>query len=139
RECPSTPLPFFSLQPTCGPAHSVVLLLSPTLNVGRPFFLCPLPQSGSLSISPVSAVSTGKCGRSPSLPSPVISEGRDVEDADPNLPGFFKNPSRLSDNEIGEDGLPLAAEPDGFLGHDEGGDAPSEFDIAAELDDLDIA
>uniref|UniRef100_A0A0E0HRC6 Uncharacterized protein n=1 Tax=Oryza nivara TaxID=4536 RepID=A0A0E0HRC6_ORYNI len=122
-----------------------------------PFFLCPPPQSRSLSFSPVSAVSTaGKRGRSPPPPpSPVISEGRDdedaavgrpvcpgcgvfMQDADPNLPGFFKNPSRLSDDEMGEDGSPpLAAEPDGFLGDDEEDGAPSESDLAAELDGLD--
>ncbi len=122
-----------------------------------PFFLCPPPQSRSLSFSPVSAVSTaGKRGRSPPPPpSPVISEGRDdedaavgrpvcpgcgvfMQDADPNLPGFFKNPSRLSDDEKGEDGSPpLAAEPDGFLGDDEEDGAPSESDLAAELDGLD--
>uniref|UniRef100_A0A0D9ZTM6 Uncharacterized protein n=1 Tax=Oryza glumipatula TaxID=40148 RepID=A0A0D9ZTM6_9ORYZ len=72
----------------------------------------------------------------PPPPSPVISKGRDVEDAtvgcpvcgvfmqdaDPNLPGFFKNPSRLSDDEMGEDWSPLAAELDGFIGNDEGND-----------------
>uniref|UniRef100_A0A0E0IT50 Uncharacterized protein n=1 Tax=Oryza nivara TaxID=4536 RepID=A0A0E0IT50_ORYNI len=79
----------------------------------------------------------------PPPPSPVISKGRDVEDAtvgcpvcgvfmqdaDPNLPGFFKNPSRLSDDEMGEDWSPLAAELDGFIGNDEGNDVPSESDL----------
>ncbi|EAY96370.1 hypothetical protein OsI_18268 [Oryza sativa Indica Group] len=79
----------------------------------------------------------------PPPPSPVISKGRDVEDttvgcpvcgvfmqdADPNLSGFFKNPSRLSDDEMGEDWSPLAAELDGFIGNDEGNDVPSESDL----------
>ncbi|KAF0901368.1 hypothetical protein E2562_000251 [Oryza meyeriana var. granulata] len=123
-------------------------------------FLCrPLTPQGrnrNLSFFPASAVSTGKRGRSPPPPSPVISEGRDdedatvgrpdcpgcgvfMQDADPNLPGFFKNPSRRSQDEMGGDGSLLAAEPDGFLGDEEKveDDMPSESDLAAELDGLD--
>ncbi|KAF8775529.1 hypothetical protein HU200_004514 [Digitaria exilis] len=77
----------------------------------RPF----VPPRRSISVS---AVSTSR--RSRPL-APVISEGNDGEDAavgrpvcpgcgvfmqdeDPNLPGFFKNPSRSSQDEMGESG-----------------------------------
>ncbi|KAL6604806.1 hypothetical protein ACP70R_042750 [Stipagrostis hirtigluma subsp. patula] len=113
------------------------------------------PQSRSLSVS---AVSTGKRSRGPAW-GPVISEGRDdedatvgrpvcpgcgvfMQDADPSLPGFFKNPSRRSQDEMGEGGGGLlATDSDGFLEEDEEGaeeDASmSESDLAAELDGLD--
>ncbi|KAL5199243.1 hypothetical protein ABZP36_020446 [Zizania latifolia] len=115
-------------------------------------------QSRNLSFSPISAVSTTKTrrGRLPPPPSPVISEGRDaddatvgrkvcpgcgvfMQDADPNLPGFFKNPSRRSQDEMEEARSLVAAEPDGFLGDEDGveDDMPSESDLAAELDGLD--
>ncbi|XP_006656111.1 GTP-binding protein BRASSINAZOLE INSENSITIVE PALE GREEN 2, chloroplastic [Oryza brachyantha] len=121
-------------------------------------FLCPqvTPRGRNLSFSPVSAASTGKRRKPPPPgPSPVISEGRDdedavvgrpvcpgcgvfMQDADPNLPGFFKSPSRRSQDGMGGDGSPLAAEPDGFLGDLEAveDDAPPESDLAAEWDEF---
>uniref|UniRef100_A0A0D9WPY9 Uncharacterized protein n=1 Tax=Leersia perrieri TaxID=77586 RepID=A0A0D9WPY9_9ORYZ len=114
----------------------------PPPRVLLPFlFSLPLtPRRRSHSV--VSAVSNGKRGKSPS---PVISEGRDdedaavgrpvcpgcgvfMQDADPNLPGFFKSPSRLSDDEMAEGGF----DPDGVED-----DQLSESDVAAELNGLD--
>nr|BAD05495.1 putative protein kinase Xa21, receptor type [Oryza sativa Japonica Group]BAD05667.1 putative protein kinase Xa21, receptor type [Oryza sativa Japonica Group] len=124
--------------PTCGPAQC---RRPPHANAQRQLPLLPLPAASepqSVLLPRLRHVHQQAQQVAPPL-SPVISEGRDVEDADPNLPGFFKNPSHLSDDEIGEDRSPLAAEPDGFLGDDEGDNAPSESDIATELDDLDSA
>ncbi|KAG8075842.1 hypothetical protein GUJ93_ZPchr0006g45039 [Zizania palustris] len=154
-----------------------LLILPPTAAVARVFpfrlaissaplvrvlpFICSprRPQSRNLSFSPTSAVSTTKTKRGrlpPPPPSPVISEGRDVEDAavgrtvcpgcgvfmqdaDPNLPGFFKSPSRRSQDEMEEARSLVAADPDGFLGDEDGveDDMPSESGLAAELDGLD--
>ncbi|CAL5012687.1 unnamed protein product [Urochloa decumbens] len=81
-------------------------------------------------------VSTSRRNR---LLAPIISEGTDgedaavgrpvcpgcgvfMQDADPNLPGFFKNPSRSSQDEMGESGKGLlAADTDVFLEDEEEG------------------
>ncbi|XP_062232958.1 GTP-binding protein BRASSINAZOLE INSENSITIVE PALE GREEN 2, chloroplastic [Phragmites australis] len=138
-------LPFFRLLPHPPPPPRLLAFLPP------PF----APQSHCLSVS---AVSIGRRAR-PRAPGPVISEGRDdedaavgrpvcpgcgvfMQDADPNLPGFFKNPSRRSQVEMGEgEGGLLAA--DGFLEDDdeegvEEDESMSESDVAAELDGLDM-
>ncbi|TVU11362.1 hypothetical protein EJB05_44945, partial [Eragrostis curvula] len=143
------------------------LLPTPAAAAARlPFFrflACPAPPPGLLPFlsSPflsqrrglsISSVSTGRRGRPPGL-GPVISEGRDEEDAavgrpvcpgcgvfmqdaDPNLPGFFKNPSRLSQHEMGEDEALLATDSDGFLEREED-ELISESELDAELEGLD--
>jgi hypothetical protein len=60
-----------------------------------------------------------------------------MQDADPNLPGFFKNPSRRSQDEIGEDGGLLAADSDGLLEDEEEAELISESEHADELEGLD--
>jgi hypothetical protein len=133
-------LPFFRLLPCPAPPPAL-----------QPLLFSPLPpQSPSLSVS---AVSTGRRGKQPGL-GPVISEGRDEEDAavgrsvcpgcgvfmqdaGPNLPGFFKNPSRRSQDEMGEDGGLLAADFDGLLEGEEEAELISESEHADELEVLD--
>ncbi|CAD6254968.1 unnamed protein product [Miscanthus lutarioriparius] len=120
-------LPFRLLSPPAPPPRLLPFL-------PRPF----LPQRRSLSASAVPA------GRRSRLPAPVISEGRDDEDAtvgrpvcpgcgvfmqdeDPNLPGFFKNPSRSSQGETGGGGeVLLAADTDAFLEDEEEGEGGEE-------------
>ncbi|KAL6909828.1 hypothetical protein ACP4OV_001487 [Aristida adscensionis] len=113
--------------------------------------MCELASTVLVPIS-VSAVSTGRRARAPGRP--VISEGRDdedaavgrpvcpgcgvfMQDADPNLPGYFKNPSRRSQDEMGEGG----EDSNGFLGDEEEeieeDKSMSQSDVAAELDGLD--
>ncbi|RLN05019.1 uncharacterized protein C2845_PM13G18320 [Panicum miliaceum] len=117
-----------------------------------PFLPPPfVPRRRNLSVS---AVSTSR--RSRPL-APVISEGSDGEEAavgrpvcpgcgvfmqdeDPNLPGFFKNPSRSSQDKMGESGEGLlTADTDTFLEDEEARMAEdalmSESDD--ELEDLD--
>lgn len=130
-------LPFRIL---CPPAPPPCVLDSPLV-----------PQRRALSAA---AVSTGRRSRTPA---PVISEGRDgedaavgrpicpgcgvfMQDADPSLPGFFKNPSRSSEDEMGESGEGLlAADADTLLEDEEEGVAEdalmSESD--GELEGLD--
>jgi hypothetical protein len=60
-----------------------------------------------------------------------------MQDANPNLPGFFKNPSRQSQDEMGEGGAQLAADSDGLLEDDEEDALISESELAAELEGLD--
>ncbi|XP_066336436.1 GTP-binding protein BRASSINAZOLE INSENSITIVE PALE GREEN 2, chloroplastic [Miscanthus floridulus] len=136
--------------PAAAAARLPFRLLSPPAPPPRllPFLPPPfLPQRRSLSASAVPA------GRRSRLPAPVISEGRDDEDAavgrpvcpgcgvfmqdeDPNLPGFFKNPSRSSQGETGGGGdVLLAADSDAFLEDEEEGVAEDVSD--AELEGLD--
>jgi len=59
-----------------------------------------------------------------------------MQDEDPNLPGFFKNPSRSSQGETGGGGeVLLAADTDAFLEDEEEGVAEDASD--AELGGLD--
>jgi hypothetical protein len=60
-----------------------------------------------------------------------------MQDADPNHPGFFKNPSRQSQDKMGEGGAQLAADSDGLLEDDEEDALISESELAAELEGLD--
>ncbi|GJN41227.1 hypothetical protein PR202_gn00573 [Eleusine coracana subsp. coracana] len=60
-----------------------------------------------------------------------------MQDADPNLPGFFKNPSGRSPDEMGEDEALLVADSDGFLEDVEEDELISESDLAAELEGMD--
>ncbi|EES07922.2 GTP-binding protein BRASSINAZOLE INSENSITIVE PALE GREEN 2, chloroplastic [Sorghum bicolor] len=131
-------LPFRLLSPSAPPPRGLPLLSPPFL-----------PQRRSLSAS---AVPTGRRSRPPA---PVISEGRDdeeaavgrpvcpgcgvfMQDADPNLPGFFKNPSRSSQDETGGGGevLLAAADTDAFL-EDEKEGVVAEDALDAELEGLD--
>ncbi|PUZ51630.1 hypothetical protein GQ55_6G203700 [Panicum hallii var. hallii] len=147
------PLPI----PTLTVARLPFRILSPS---ARPLCLLPflpppfVPQRRSLSAS---AVSTSRRGRPLA---PVISEGSDgeeaavgrpvcpgcgvfMQDADPNLPGFFKNPSRSSQDKMGESGEGLlTADTDAFLEGEEARVAKdalmSESDDELEYLDSDI-
>ncbi|CAO2172931.1 unnamed protein product [Urochloa humidicola] len=123
------PLPIPAMAVARLPFH---ILSSPA----PPLCLLPLPfvsQRRSLSAS---AVSTSRSNRPLA---PIISDGSDgkdaavgrpvcpgcgvfMQDADPNLPGFFKNPSHSSQEERGESGKGLlATDTDAFLEDEEEG------------------
>ncbi|CAO2188347.1 unnamed protein product [Urochloa humidicola] len=107
-----------------------------------PLCLLPLqfvPQRHSLSASAVSTsrinrplaptISDGSDGKDTAVGRPVCPGcGVFMQDADPNLPGFFKNPSRSSQDEMGESekGL-LAADLDAFLEDEEEGVEEDEW------------
>ena len=133
-------LPFRILSPSAPPPCLLPFLPPPFV-----------PQRRSLSAS---AVSTSK--RSRPL-APVISEGSEgeeaavgrpvcpgcgvfMQDVDPNLPGFFKNPSRSSQDKMGEsaEGL-LTADTDAFLEDEEVQVAEDALVLESddELEDLD--
>ncbi|XP_044947393.1 GTP-binding protein BRASSINAZOLE INSENSITIVE PALE GREEN 2, chloroplastic isoform X2 [Hordeum vulgare subsp. vulgare] len=131
----------------------LLLHTTPPLRLRLRSLLTPPPQSRCLS-SPLLAAAAATAGRRaarPPNPGQVISEGRDedarravcpgcgvfMQDADPDLPGFFTSPSRRPpEDELGEEGSVDSLE--GFVGDDEEDDRlPSESDLAAELDGLD--
>ncbi|KAL6909827.1 hypothetical protein ACP4OV_001486 [Aristida adscensionis] len=124
-------VPFFRLLPYPAPSPHFL-----------PFFTSPFGHR-SRRIS-VSAVSTGRRARAPpqvrvaAVGRPVCpSCGVFMQDADPNLPSYFKNSSRRSQDEMGEGG----EDSDGFLGDEEEeieeDESMSQSDVAAELDGLD--
>ncbi|XP_047090682.1 GTP-binding protein BRASSINAZOLE INSENSITIVE PALE GREEN 2, chloroplastic [Lolium rigidum] len=146
--------PLLLPSPGAAPPAARLLRATPPLRLRAPTFLnqpqrAP-PQSRNLcpsvSAAAVPTTTTKRGGR------PVISEGRDedarravcpgcgvfMQEDDPDLPGFFTNPSRRSPSPQDEIEQEAAdSSPDGFLEDEGDGDSPSESDLAAELDGLD--